>query len=157
MEKDFCPTCGASINAHKYNLTKGLVLALVKFFRFANMNQAKLTECEDLSRSEYLNFPRLRHFGLVEKIANAKGKKNVGTWRVTNFGFLWLSGKIAAPSSIKTFRAERIKDHEPESYVDIKDFHEHIADFCNRDDYLSDLRGFSIYGIPKRNRRKKRD
>lgn len=105
-EPETCSSCGAKLVEYRHGMSKLLAKGLRAF---AEKYGDKPGEIADLGfdYSTRGNFQKLRYFDLVEKVGDPEGKG--GTWRVTQRGLDFLSGKITIPQSAWTFRADRVR------------------------------------------------
>jgi hypothetical protein len=89
-----CPCCGNVIAAYTINLNRLLVAAFIQFAegRIRAGEPVRKSELR-LGHSQYGNFQKLRHFGLIEK-------RDGQRWEMTSLGWQWLRGqaKIHNPS-----------------------------------------------------------
>jgi len=124
-----CPICKAKVVAYTHRLNKTLVNALIKA-------RAKATEKRDgekpayvihpreelgLSKTEYNNWQKLRHWGLIAKY-KVKGEWIKGYWVITKLGGDFISGNVKVPGWVKTFRNHKLpKGGESEKLVSVGD------------------------------------
>ncbi len=82
-----CDHCGQVTTAYTVHLNRPLALAFLVFAdtRIRVGRPVKKGELE-LSNSQYGNFQKLRHFGVVEK-------RDGGAWEMTPVGWSFLAGK----------------------------------------------------------------
>ncbi len=121
-----CAHCGANTLEHRHSLTAGLVSALVKLARAGGgpINLKKV----GLSREEWDNFQKLKHWGLVLN-------DSPGVWYITLSGHEFLAGKRHVHKSVWTYRDEVVEYAGPE--VTVSDVLGEEPFFLKREDYAS--------------------
>lgn len=97
--KDLCYHCGASMMKNHYSFNRVILRALVKLFRSQGIKSKDL----NLTKSEYANFTKLKHWGLI-------WKQEDGLWFCTKKAEDFLSGKIKIPKEIYYFRNKVIEE-----------------------------------------------
>jgi hypothetical protein len=120
-----CPNCGHEFNCQgqrfKHNLTRGLVITLIKLAREAKRNGLAPVKVKwnggVLKGSELGNYTKLRYFrGLIAK----REDRDQGEWIITRQGFAFLRGEYEVPKYVYTQDAKCIE--ESEEVVTIKNF-----------------------------------
>lgn len=82
-----CPHCGVVTTAYTVNLNGPMVTAFVAFAEARIRLGHPLVKGElELDNSQYGNFQKLRHFGLIEPRANR-------SWEMTSLGWDFLRGR----------------------------------------------------------------
>lgn len=104
-EKQYCPHCGASMNEHRHTISKALINGLRKLHAQRRRTNLKLL---GLTRNEWDNFQKLRYWGLVYQV-EVDGKRQNGVWWLTQKGANFLSGAVAIPKHVWTYRGERVR------------------------------------------------
>jgi len=96
--ENICPHCGARITHNAHHLTRTLLDALVAFKRAGKSHVSSA----GLNHVQIANFPKLRYWGLVDKVY-----RRPGHWFITDHGHNFLQGKVQVFSVAWTFRGER--------------------------------------------------
>jgi hypothetical protein len=95
--KTYCQHCGASMMMNYATMAIYIVRTLAKLVS----NPGKSVREIGLSKVEYANVSKLKHFGLVYK------SEEDGFWIPTEDGKRFLRGEVAVPRKIGYFRNQR--------------------------------------------------
>lgn len=141
-ERTHCETCGASLKKFWHRLSPGLVSSLIKARRHVGQADKNdfhlyddLTGENTLTTAEQMNWTKLRFHGLVAH-AKKDGILIPGHWLITRRGGEFLSGTIAIPKRVQTFRNRVVaKDEER---VFIGDVIKNAPHWDAREDYRFD-------------------
>lgn len=117
-EIEYCPHCGAKMQAYWHRLTPGLVNTLVKMRAgIAKTGVNHINPGSDLdgtplelTKNERSNLSKLRFHALIAKYGE-HGDRVQGEWLITRRGFAFLRGEEAVPSRVKTYR-NKVVDHD---------------------------------------------
>jgi hypothetical protein len=85
------------------------------------------------------NFAALRYFGLAVH-ADDKNPRS-GLWKITDRGGAFLSGKIAVPRKVFTFRGHPVDSPEPVKPVHILEYRRELPSFETYYDFVPALPG----------------
>jgi hypothetical protein len=88
IEYTICPTCGAKHREWPHTLNRGLVIAL---FRLADFGGRGNLQEIGLTKNQYTNFYKLKHWGLA--VSCRKG----GEWEITAKGYKFCLNELAIP------------------------------------------------------------
>ena len=100
---------------YKLCLGRGHVVSLEKLARFGAANIAKHL---GLTTNQITNFARMKHWGLVEPMANEDGTHRWGWWAITGTGREFLAKRQSIPKYIWTFRDVAQRAEGPYVMVD---------------------------------------
>lgn len=103
--KATCECCGAKTVVYKHSLSSTLVGALKKLEEAKG--RANLEDL-DLSRYQWVNFQKLRYWGLVEQVRTIGSNKR-GIWAITIMGNHFLGGIIRLQTTVHTYRGSVVK------------------------------------------------
>ena len=134
IEKKLCPHCNATMVEYSHTLSKGLMRAIWKIYVSGggpiNLKDVK----PPLTRNEWDNFQKLRYWDIVEQVS-VNGKTKKGIWGITNKGKAFVTGHLAIPSKVWTYRGQFLKyEGSPVLIEDVTDgykFKENYADEAN--------------------------
>ncbi len=102
-----CDHCGHTLTAFTIHMNAGLASAFVAFsiFRISAGRPVKKRDL-NLDHSQYGNFQKLRHFGLIEK-------RELGAWEMTPTGWAWLTGKTLVLNPAAQFGNTTLPENHP--------------------------------------------
>lgn len=118
-----CPHCGANMKIWEFRLTPGLVDILRNFVGAVKQKGANnIHFAHDIKQAntQYVNFHKLRYWGLIARVKDAEGKSIAGHWLLTRLGGQFLRNEVAVPQAIKMWR-NKISERS-EEVVKIKNF-----------------------------------
>lgn len=156
-----CLCCEFSLGKSGHSLTKGMVIALMKFanacvklnVREGNPRQTIERAGEQLELDEYANWTKLRFFGLVAKYKE-NGVHKKGWWLVTRNGWAFLRGEYRVPVQIKTFRNRIVG--KSEQTLSMAEIYGSQPWFPNRDDFFHETIEGSDLDVVKEYRYKRK-
>lgn len=126
-EPEFCHYCGAKMKEYPFTLRKGIVRALVKWYKKNGLEYGKKADVK-LSRGEYSNWAHLRYWGLIEALP---GDGRGGTWRVTQKGLDFITGKISLRKKVWTWRNKIQREEGQLTYIqDVTDGWKYRPDYA---------------------------
>ena len=103
---EYCECCGAKLVEYKHSLSKSLLRALVIFMQDSGGAWMQLKDTR-LSHNQRCNFPKLRYWGIIDKVTDPDGKGV--NWAITKAGWAFLEGRHAVCKHAWTFRGEWIR------------------------------------------------
>lgn len=102
-----CPHCNAKMVTYKHGLSKTLMAGLRNVMLVADkagyFNIGKVA----LSHPQRQNLPKLKYFGIIEKVGDADG--HGGEWRVTSAGMAFVTGQLSVQKMRRTYRNEVVE------------------------------------------------
>lgn len=108
MDKtEYCSHCGAKMVEHKHGLSRGLVRSLAKMAKRCRPGQSIHINDIGMNHNEQANFQKLRYFNIIQKDPDHTGKG--GWWTLTQTGWDFITGVIALPKFVRTFRGEVVE------------------------------------------------
>lgn len=111
-----CQCCGRRVTAYLVHLNAGLVSAFVAFAEARIRLGRPVRKAEiALDHSQYGNFQKLKHFGLVELSTFGNSKEDEATegWEMTPAGWSFLRGGLAVDTPAAQFGNTTLTaDHE---------------------------------------------
>jgi len=129
---EFCECCGAKMEEYGITLRKGIVRALVKWYKKNGLEYGKKAEVK-LSRGEYSNWAHLRYWGLIER---PKSDGRGGTWRVTQKGLDFITGKISLRKKVWTWRNKVQREEGPMTRIqDVTDGWKYRPDYARESEH----------------------
>jgi len=130
MADAVCPTCGASTKEHRHSLSRRLIEGLEALDAAGGGPLA--LRLLGLDRSRWDNFQKMKHFGLVEQVY-VGGRRQLGVWKVTDFGRQFLAGTVSVRKVVVTFRDKPIRFDGPT--VSVQDLR---GGFSDRETWAAD-------------------
>ena len=116
-EIERCPHCDAKMVEYKHGLSKVLMAGLRSVMRVVDGAGYFHIGKVELSHPQRQNLPKLKYFGIIEKVGDANG--HGGEWRVTRTGMQFVTGQVSLQKSRRTYRNTVIE--EMGDYVFITD------------------------------------
>lgn len=122
-----CPCCKQYVKLWKRKLNSSMAHGLILISKKLNgVNTEDWFNMEDYFKELPVpatlrgDMPKLRHWGLLEKKDGVKedGNKNVGLYKITNKGMLFVTGLITVPERSKLYN-QKFYGHEGE-FINIK-------------------------------------
>lgn len=109
-----CPCCGEKIpvsnelfvKENTFPLNKGMVAMLVKMYQYAGA--VKTNVVAGAAQSQWTNYQKLRHWGLMEKVFTKEGKRKGGVWQITDRGREFVEGTLPIPEKVTVKLSEAI-------------------------------------------------
>lgn len=138
-EIKYCECCGAKMITYRERISKGLSVALFKFYSEIKKkgNKIHLQNDLELTKNEYNNFHKLKFHGLVKNyIDQETGYPVQGYWSITEKGKMFLINRLHIPLYVTTFRNKVVSESEENvSFAGIMgdDFEKY---YDQRDDYI---------------------
>jgi len=117
-----CPCCKQYVKLWKRKLNSSMAHGLILISKKLNgVNTEDWFNMEDYFKELPVpatlrgDMPKLRHWGLLEKKDGVKedGNKNVGLYKITNKGMLFVTGLITVPERSKLYN-QKFYGHEGE-------------------------------------------
>jgi hypothetical protein len=103
MAKKHCECCGAPMVEYKHGISKGLARCIYRL-AMAGGNQVPVKTL-DLTNSQYVNFPKLKYWGLATNCTeNDDDSGRGGIWTITEKGWAFVKGEISIPHFVILYR-----------------------------------------------------
>lgn len=105
-----CPTCGSKNVEYQFGFNTGLASCLQKLIEAGG--QANIADI-GLTKSQYTNITKMRHWGLIIPIKNEESLKKRGAWKVTGRGYDFYNNEIDIPMFVITIKGKLIRSEGP--------------------------------------------
>lgn len=94
-----CPCCNQFAKKYKRNISGLMAKCLIRIYRLTMDTNSIWHPIEDfylIGKSVCTNYSLLRHWGLIEEMANKDpSKKSSGSWRITHVGKRFVNGEYS--------------------------------------------------------------
>lgn len=132
LRKDFsqgkgghCENCGQTTKKWEHSLDSAMSQALLDFYKFDRKNPGVWATVPDIfvhyDTRQGGKYAKLRHWGLIEERegTNDQGNPNLGDWRITSEGRLFVEKKALVPKYVVIFDNTVVEQFgEPISFTD---------------------------------------
>lgn len=99
-QEHFCPFCRTEIRRYRFALNSGLLLYLQQLYNVGGTGE---TSSMGLTASQYTNYTKLQHWGLIEPMLETERQNAArGWWRITPRGEDFVKGLVSLPRGIHT-------------------------------------------------------
>lgn len=109
-----CEHCGAKNVEYRFSFNSGLASCLRKIFEAGGVAKNSMI---GLTKSQYTNITKMRHWGLIVPHVNEESIKKRGWWKLTKRGSDFLAGTITIPRFVVTCRGDLVRMETPNIFI----------------------------------------